>query len=202
VKRVAVFASGSGTNFQSLIDASVAGALPVAFCGLVASKEGIGAIERARSHRIPVAVIKASDFPDESCFSDALTTQLKEWNPDVVVLAGYLSKIPRSTLDASGVPFLNIHPSLLPNYGGKGFYGLRVHQAVLEAGDAWSGCTVHLVDSDYDTGRILAQERVSTEGCATPEQLAALVLKAEHRLLPAALKDFLATTSPESNTDS
>lgn len=116
---------------------------------------------------------------------------LAQWKPDLIVLAGWLRKIPDAVLTAFPDAIVNIHPSLLPKFGGKGFYGLRVHEAVLAAGEAESGCTVHLVNEEYDQGRILGQRRVVVQPGDTPQSLSARVLEQEHQLYPACIGELL-----------
>lgn len=116
---------------------------------------------------------------------------LREWNTRLVVLAGYLRKVPDPVLEAYPDAVINIHPSLLPRHGGKGFYGLHVHQAVLDAGDTETGCTVHLVNSQYDSGPVLATSRMPVSPSTTASELAARVLRLEHELLPAVVDQHL-----------
>ena len=191
MKGLVVFASGSGTNFQSLIDAIEKGELSATIKGLITDKPGIGSIDRAKEHNIPHKVIAPSAFNSESDFSDALLEQLRTWNTDLIVLAGYLKKIPLQIIEKFEDRILNIHPSLLPKYGGKGFYGLNVHKAVIKNQEPVSGCTVHLVNEEFDKGPILAQSRVPVKPDDTPEALAARILKQEHQLLPATIEDYL-----------
>ena len=187
MKKIVVFASGSGTNFQSVIDTVNSGNIRAEIAGLIASKHGIGAIERAKANNIPVQVIP-SGTPD---FSNKLLTQLDKWNLDLIVLAGYLSKIPDSVLEKFKNQVINIHPSLLPKYGGRGYYGMRVHKAVLESGETETGCSVHLVTEDYDEGPVLEQTVVPVKPDDTPESLAKRVLKEEHKLLPKVIANIL-----------
>lgn len=191
MKGLVVFASGSGTNFQSLIDAIEEGKLSAKINGLITDKPDIGSIERAKDNGIPYKVIAPSSFNNESEFAKALIDQLKTWNTDLIVLAGYLKMIPYQVIDKFENRILNIHPSLLPKYGGKGFYGLNVHRAVIENKEPVSGCTVHLVNEEFDKGPILAQTEVPILPDDTPEKLAARILKQEHKLLPATVEEYL-----------
>jgi formyltetrahydrofolate-dependent phosphoribosylglycinamide formyltransferase len=193
LKRVTVFASGSGSNFQALLDAKESGQLDCIFAGLVAGNENIGAIPRATSRNIPVTVLRSDRFENRALFVEALLRQLATWNTDVIVLAGYLKKIPDEVIGAYRNRILNIHPALLPKFGGKGFYGIHVHEAVIAAKETESGCTVHLVDEIFDHGRILAQRRVQVLPSDTPEQLQMRVLQQEHLLYPETLQSFLKT---------
>jgi phosphoribosylglycinamide formyltransferase-1 len=140
-----------------------------------------GGLEIARQHGVPTHVFNDSADPAEWCRALALA------QADLVVLAGYLRRVPAAVLVAYGGRVLNIHPALLPRHGGPGMYGRRVHEAVLAAGDASSGATVHLVTEEYDRGPILGQARVPVLPGDTPDSLAQRVLEIEHRLLPAAV---------------
>ncbi len=193
MKNLVVFASGSGSNFQSIIDAVSDGKLNARITGLIANKYHIGAITKAEAHDIPVRVLSDIDFDRYSDYETVLLTQLTSWNADLIILAGYLRKIPESVITEFEGKILNIHPSLLPKYGGKGFYGLNVHKAVIEAGDAESGCTIHIVSEEYDKGPILAQQKVSVLPNDTPEDLAARVLEQEHALYPKIIANYINT---------
>jgi formyltetrahydrofolate-dependent phosphoribosylglycinamide formyltransferase len=182
--RIAVFASGGGTNFQALIDEINRGNLNAKIAGLISSRREAGAIMRAESHGIPSTVVKLDDYPDEHKFGEELNRILKKWDPALIVLAGYMLKVPANVIDAYPGRIINIHPALLPKFGGKGLYGIRVHRAVLAAGEAESGCSVHIVTNDYDEGPVVGQVTVPVEPGETPENLAARILIEEHKLLP------------------
>ena len=187
MKRIAVFASGGGTDFQSVIDANER----EHFCEisiLIASKHDIGAIERAQKRDIPSAVYAKAEWPDlEELYSD-LKKRLNELKVDYMVLAGWLKIIPESFIRAFEDRIINIHPSLIPSFCGGGFYGLKVHRAVLEYGAKISGCTVHFVNEVPDGGAIIAQRAVDVEEDDTPESLQARILEVEHMLLPYCVK--------------
>lgn len=177
--RVAVLASGGGTNLQALIDALhdesiTAGARVVL---VVSNRRSAGALDRARRRGIPSTVLEHPDDPTE------LLTALGP-DTDLVVLAGYRKLVPPAVVARFRWRMINIHPALLPAHGGPGMYGHRVHEAVLASGAAESGATVHYVDEQYDRGPIIAQARVPVRPGDTAETLAARVLEAEHRLLP------------------
>jgi len=191
VNKLVVFASGSGSNFQAIIDAIERGDVSAAIRGLITSRHNIGAIEKANRAGIEFRVIAPGHFPDEPAFAAELLKQLKEFDPDLIILAGYMVRIPSAVVRAYPGRIINIHPSLLPKYGGKGFYGLRVHQAVLDAGETVTGCTVHLVDEQYDRGPILAQRTVPVHENDTPGTLAERVLEQEHQLLPITIQKLL-----------
>lgn len=185
--RIAVFASGGGTDFQSIIDANE----KQSFCEiayLIASKEGIGAIERAKKHRIKTAVFAKKDYGNNEELYSKLTYLLNSNQVEYVVLAGWLKIIPESFIKTFEDRIINIHPSLIPSFCGEGMYGLNVHKAVIEYGAKVSGCTVHFVNEVPDGGAIIAQESVSVNENDTPEQLQSRILEKEHELLPYCVK--------------
>lgn len=188
MKNLVVFASGTGSNFQAIIDSIKEGTLDAGIAGLITDRPDIGAIERAKSESIPVYTIK---YDTQSSYSEQLVYKLDEWKPDLIILAGYLKKIPVAITEKYPNQIINIHPSLLPKYGGKGFYGLNVHKAVLEASEKESGCTVHFVNEFYDQGDIIEQKKVPVSPDDTPESLARKVLKEEHKLLPKVIAEIL-----------
>ncbi len=193
LKNIVVFASGSGSNFQSIIDAVQTGKIHARITGLISNKDGIKALDRASSNSIPTAILSENEFFSFKEYSETLLEQLFDWNADLIVLAGFLRKIPDNVIQAYQNRILNIHPSLLPKYGGKGFYGLNVHRSVIESGDTISGCTIHLVSEKYDEGPILDQAKVPVLDNDTPEELAARVLEQEHKLYPQVISDYLKT---------
>jgi formyltetrahydrofolate-dependent phosphoribosylglycinamide formyltransferase len=185
--RVAVLASGSGSNFQSILDRLHHSAnSPVEVVLLVASKPGIRSIERAAAADVATVVLPD---PKEGrvVAADRLATALADARPDLIVLAGYLRLIPEEVVRAYWGRMINIHPALLPAFGGEGMYGGRVHTVVIDRGARLSGVTVHFVDEVYDHGAIIAQWPVPVLEGDTPEVLAARVLRVEHALLPAAV---------------
>jgi phosphoribosylglycinamide formyltransferase-1 len=185
-ERIAVFASGGGTNLQALIDhfrdmASAEVAL------VISDQADAGALERARTVGIRTHHIPVRTRPIAAVTADTLDA-LESARIDLVVLAGYMRLIPADVVRRYAYRVLNIHPALLPAFGGKGMYGRRVHAAVLDAGCRVSGPTVHFVNERYDEGRILAQWPVPVLDGDTPETLAARVLRVEHVLYPAAVE--------------
>lgn len=191
MKNIVVFASGSGTNFQSIIDAVQRGDISAHISGLISNKPDIGAIDRAEKNSIPVQVINPDEFTDEKEFGNELIQQLEAWNTDLITLAGYLKKIPSVMIRKYPNRILNIHPSLLPKYGGKGFYGSNVHKAVINAGEKESGCTVHVVTEEFDEGPVLAQTKVPVHKNDSPMELAKRILKQEHRLYPETIQKHI-----------
>jgi len=157
---------------------------------LIADRPEAGALERAELHGIPTHIIDLKK-PDTG---KHLLHLLSGLEPDLIVLAGYLKKIPDSIIEKYRGKIINIHPSLLPKYGGKGFYGMRVHQAVIENGEKASGCTVHFVDEIYDNGSVIEQVKVSVDKNESPDSLAKKILREEHKLLPRTIKKLLTQT--------
>ncbi len=186
--RLAVFASGGGTNLQALLDHFHGPSAAAARVELVVgSREGIGAIARAEAAGVAAAVVDARAIGEEAA-ADALLALLVEHRIDAIALAGYLRLIPGSVVERFRGRILNIHPALLPAFGGPGMYGMRVHRAVLESGATVSGATVHLVDEKYDEGRIILQWPVPVLPGDTAERLAARVLRVEHIIYPLAVE--------------
>jgi formyltetrahydrofolate-dependent phosphoribosylglycinamide formyltransferase len=181
--RVVVLVSGSGSNLQALID-RFADDTRVDISGVVASRPGIRALERAAAAGIPTAVLRAPRAAAEAAEAAELQTLLGGFDADLVVLAGYLRLVPPAVVREWRGRMLNIHPALLPAFGGEGMYGRRVHDAVLEAGVSETGVTVHLVDEEYDRGPIVAQRTVPVRPDDDAARLAARVLEQEHRVLP------------------
>jgi len=180
----AVFASGGGTNLQSLLD-HYASDPPWRVRLVVSDRERAGALERARAAGVATRVVPTRGRPADEVAAETLFA-LAEHGVRLVLLAGYLKLIPPQVVSAYRRRILNIHPALLPGFGGKGMYGLNVHRAVLESGARVSGPTVHYVDEEYDRGTILAQWPVPVLPGDTPEALAARVLEVEHLLYPMA----------------
>lgn len=178
--KVAVLVSGGGTNLQAIIDKVQSGELPqVELVKVISSKEGAFALERAAKAGIPTAVAKEQ--------ADVLN-ELKACGTELIVLAGYMKVLSEEIIKEYRNRIINIHPSLIPKYCGKGFYGIRVHNAVIAGGETESGATVHYVDEGVDTGEIILQRKVPVEPGDTPEELAARVLKVEHVILAEGLK--------------
>ncbi len=187
MKKIAVFASGGGTDFQSIIDANE----KECFCEikyLVASKAGIGAIERAKKAGIEVLCYDKEAYADKAAFYQFLTDTFQTAGIDYLVLAGWLLIIPQEFIASFEDRIINIHPALLPAFGGKGFYGLHVHTAALAHGVKVSGATVHFVSADVDGGAIIMQRAVEVKDDDTPETLQSRILKEEHKMLPLCVK--------------
>jgi phosphoribosylglycinamide formyltransferase-1 len=180
--RLGFLASHGGSNMQAILDSIQAGALDAVPALAISNNSKSTALERARAEGIPWKHLSSATHPDPDDLDRAILAALREQRVNLVILAGYMKKIGAATLGAYANRILNIHPALLPKFGGKGMYGMNVHEAVLAAGETVSGATIHLVDPLYDHGRILARRETPVEPGDTPETLQARVLKAEHRL--------------------
>ena len=179
---LAVLISGSGTNLQAVIDAVEGGIIPNArLVPVISDREGVFGLERAKKHNIDNMVINKND-------TALLHNTLKSYNTDGIVLAGYLSILPPEIISTYDGKIINIHPALLPDFGGKGFYGIKVHQAVLASGEKVSGATAHLVDNGIDTGPVLVRGTVPVLPDDTAESLQKRVLEKEHIVLVRAVK--------------
>ncbi|TET45274.1 phosphoribosylglycinamide formyltransferase [candidate division TA06 bacterium] len=180
--RLGILASHGGTNLQSIIDSCEAARIPAEVVVVISNNGQSGALERARKHRIDAVHLSNKHYPDNEDLDEAIVKVLREHEVDLVCLAGYMKKRGPKFLSAFKNRILNIHPALLPKFGGKGFYGMRVHEAVLAAEEKESGVTVHIVDEKYDHGSILAQKRVPVLPDDAPETLAARILVEEHKI--------------------
>lgn len=181
MKNIAVLVSGGGTNLQSIIDAVEAGRINGQIKLVISNKEGAYGLERAKNHNIRAVFEK-----DEQAIIDIM----KESQIDLVVLAGFLKILSPNFTRAFENRIINIHPSLIPSFCGKGYYGLRVHEAAVEYGVKVSGATVHFVDENADTGPIIRQETVEVLPEDSPEDLQQRVLKIEHRILSQVVADY------------
>lgn len=186
--RIGVLISGGGTNLQALIDNIEKGLINGEIVVVISDKKGVYGLERARKHGIRAIEIDKRDYADKNVFMKAIIKELENHDVELVVLAGFLSILSQDFIERYRNRIMNIHPSLIPAFCGKGYYGQRVHKAVLEYGAKISGATVHFVDEGADTGPIILQEAVNVEEDDTPESLAARVLNVEHKLLPQAVK--------------
>jgi phosphoribosylglycinamide formyltransferase-1 len=179
--RCAVFASGNGSNFQALLDRKASGELAHPdFVLMVGNNSKAGAFDRARARGISTLHIAPSHFPTEEAYVGRLSSALKDSGVELIVLAGYMKKLPPAVVAEYRNRILNIHPGLLPAFGGKGMYGLNVHRAAIEYGAKISGITVHFVDDEYDHGPVILQKAVPVLDGDDEHALAARVLEAEH----------------------
>lgn len=188
--RIGVLASGRGSNFEAILKNIKNGKLDASIQVVISNKASAGALEIARSNGIPDVHISIKDFPTQEQFDERLLSILTEYQVNFVVLAGYLKMLSPFIVRKFKNKILNIHPALLPSFGGKGMYGIYVHQAVLEYGCKVSGVTIHLVDEEYDTGPPVLQRCVPVQDDDTPESLAQRVLKVEHQIYTEALQLF------------
>ena len=186
--RFAVLLSGSGRTLENFLRLIESGELPAQLVAVASNKPGVRGLEIAEGAGLPAKVFARAEYPDRKARDAAMFAWLQSYDPELFCLAGYLSLL---ELDgAGGKPVLNIHPSLLPKFGGKGFYGERVHRAVLEAGERSSGATVHLVDAVFDRGPVVAQVEVPVEPGDDSLSLAARVFSAECELYPRVLREL------------
>ena len=184
--RLAVLLSGEGTSLENLFERIEAGALPARVAVEIASKADAGGLARARRRGVPAVAVPRKQYPDVGAFNDRIHEVLAEHPVDLVALLGFLSPfLSRGRFDGR---VLNTHPALVPAFSGKGFYGHRVHEAVLARGCKVSGATVHFCDDEYDHGPILLQEAVPVLEDDTPDSLAARVQAAERRIVPEAIR--------------
>lgn len=181
--KISVFVSGRGSNFEAILKAIPVSLKKVEVCALISNKSECGALEIAKKYNVPAYVVSA-DGKDGTLSYQHLLEILKEKEIDLIVLAGFLKKIPDEIIDEFADRIINIHPSLLPSFGGKGMYGMNVHKAVFDRSCKVSGATVHFVDKIYDNGKIIAQKAVDISEVSSPEEIAEKVLEAEHKLLP------------------
>ena len=188
--RVAVLVSGTGSNLQSLIDACRGGAIGAEIALVISNVPHALALERARGAGIPAVIVNHKDFPTAAAFEARLSQTLAAHRIDLVCLAGFLRILSPGFVSAFPGRIVNIHPALLPAFGGKGMYGERVHRAVLASGARQSGCTIHFVTEIPDGGPIIAQATVPVERGDTPATLAARVAKEEYRLYPEVVRLF------------
>ena len=187
--RISVLISGGGSNLQSIIDQMEDGKLLNGkIVQVIASKADAYGLERAKKHGIPTKVISKVEYPDMEERMQAVLKALDDEETDLVVLAGYLSILAPELIEKYNKRILNIHPSLLPKFGGKGCYGIKVHEKVVAAGEKESGATVHFVDAGIDTGEIILQSKVEVLPDDTPEDLQQRVLVQEHKILPEAIR--------------
>jgi len=187
---IAVFASGRGSNFQAILNAIDDGRLPAVVTLLVSNNSNAGAMELARSRNIPAIHLNQKQYSSAQLYEEQLLQSLTRYKVELIALAGYMKRIPTVVIDRFRNRILNVHPALLPAFGGAGMYGIHVHEAVLASGAKVTGVTVHVVDEEYDKGPIVMQKCVDVLDDDTPESLAARVLPLEHELYPRAIAAF------------
>ena len=185
MKRLSIFVSGNGTNLQRIAE-YFSDNKDVEIVNVVCNNPKAYSIERAKNLGIPLRMITKEEFK-----SEAFVKEMQDLNIDLIVLAGFLWKLPENLVKAFPKKIVNIHPALLPKYGGKGFYGEHVHEAVVAAKEAQSGITVHYVNELYDSGEIILQARVSLDENETPDSLAAKIHQLEQAYFPVAIEQVL-----------
>ena len=189
MKKIGVLISGGGTNLQAIIDAIAAGKVKNAqIVGVISNNKTVKSLERARNAGIPAVCVSPKDYESREVFNEALLAKVKEFAPDLIVLAGFLVKIPEAMVEKYEHRIINVHPSLIPSFCGVGYYGLKVHEAALARGVKVTGATVHFVDGGMDTGPIILQKAVEVLPGDTPEVLQRRVMEqAEWVILPKAI---------------
>jgi phosphoribosylglycinamide formyltransferase 1 len=186
VINIAIFASGSGTNFQSIVN-YFAGHKEISVKLLLCNRKTATVLDRASKSGIPYFVFTSQELDN----SDKVLRVLNDSNIHFIVLAGFLLKIPKNILDAYPEGIVNIHPALLPKYGGRGMYGLHVHQAAISSGDRFSGITIHMINEEYDKGSIVSQHTCEISDDDTPASLAERIHKLEHFWYPRIIEKLL-----------
>ena len=185
-----VLASGGGTNLQAILDRKASGELPARVGVVIGNNSRSKALDRARRAGIPLLHLSSRTHPKPEALDRAIVEALQGHQVDLVVLAGYTKKLGPEVLETYANRIVNVHPALLPAFGGKGMFGLRVHEAVIKSGAEVTGVSVHIVDEEYDHGPVVAQETIKVEPEDTPESLAARVLEVEHRFYPEVIRWF------------
>ncbi len=191
VKKIAVFASGRGSNFLKIYENIQKGEVSGEIVCLISDNPQAGAIQFSKDKLIPFSIISPKHFNTPEEFGEEISKILIQYKVDWIILAGFLKKIPDNVVSKYSNRIINIHPALLPAFGGKGMYGIRVHNAVFQSGAKISGVTVHLVNEIYDAGPIVMQEAVDIEECKSPEEIAEKVLKVEHILYSKAVNKIM-----------
>jgi formyltetrahydrofolate-dependent phosphoribosylglycinamide formyltransferase len=189
--KIAVFASGTGSNFINIVHKIDEYNINAKVILLISNNPNAGAVEFAKKNNINVKVVNKYRYKEEKNINKEYKLSLKENKIDLILLAGFMKKIPSDIVKIYKDKILNIHPSLLPDYGGKGFYGMNVHNAVFKSKDKFSGATVHYVNEKYDRGPILIQKKIDIQNCKNSNEIAKKVLEIEHEIFPKALKTYL-----------
>ena len=188
MKKIILFASGSGSNAEKIMQyAEQENSYIVT--AVVTNNPNAGVLEKAKKHNIPSIV-----FTREELNNGSVLQKIDEIKPDLIVLAGFLWKFPSDIIASYPQKVINIHPALLPNYGGKGMYGIHVHRAVFENKEVASGITIHYVNDNYDEGNIILQKTIDIQNCTTPEDVAGKVLSLEHEYLPKVIAQLVNET--------
>ncbi|MDR0401624.1 MAG: phosphoribosylglycinamide formyltransferase [Endomicrobium sp.] len=193
VKRICVFASGNGSNLQSIVNSTNHGVLKglASVVLVISDNNNAYALERAKKENIRSICIEDKKFENDKFFNDVILDELYNMSIDIICLAGYLKLINKKIIKKYRGRILNVHPSLLPKFGGKGMYGNYVHEAVVKSGEHISGATVHIVDENYDTGEIILQKKIKIFKNDTSNDVSKKVLGIEHRIYPKAIKKII-----------
>lgn len=185
MKKIILFASGNGTNVENIIQYFIS-KTNIAIVGIFSNNPNAKVLVKAKKHAIPTVV-----FNKEELSNGFVLNSINKSNPDLIVLAGFLLKFPEQIIDAYQQKVINIHPALLPKYGGKGMYGMNVHKSVFENNEVETGITIHYVNKNYDEGSIIFQEKVNIVTCYTPDEIAEKVQKLEHNYFPQVIEKLL-----------
>ena len=188
MKNIAAFVSGGGSNFRAIHKQTLNGNIPGEIVLVVSNNPNCGAITYAEENALSTCIVNNTPYPIPDTRDYTLLQALLKAEVELICLAGYMKMLPQNMVQQYKNKILNIHPALLPDFGGKGFYGMKVHEAVLKSGAEYSGATVHFVDEKYDHGPIIAQRKVKILDTDTVEALAERVLKVEHELYPEVVK--------------
>lgn len=190
MKKIAVFVSGGGSNFKAIHHQIQKREIPGEIVLVISNNPNCGAIQFAEENSLPVLIINETRYPNPHTLNELLIDTCLKAEINLICLAGYMKMLPPAFVKQYENKILNIHPGLLPEFGGKGFFGMRVHEAVINSGKRESGATVHFVDEIYDHGPIILQKKVEVLETDTAESLAARILKLEHELFPEVVKAF------------
>tara|TARA_B100000131_G_scaffold299448_1_gene319949 strand:+ start:290 stop:928 length:639 start_codon:yes stop_codon:yes gene_type:complete len=190
IKNIAVFVSGTGSNFIAIYNQIKKGNINGRIALLITDNPNAKAISFAKDNNIKIQIIDSKIISNNITHEDFLLKILNSVSSDLIVLAGYLKMIPSKVISQYKNKIINIHPSLLPKFGGKGFYGMKVHQAVIKSRESFAGASVHFVDEVYDNGPIIKQEKIEVLNSDTPETISKKVLKIEHKILPYIVRKF------------
>jgi len=185
MKKIVIFASGSGSNAENIINYFKENNQVNVAC-VFTNNSKAGVIERVKKHNIPIEIFTKNNFQDQK-----FVTIITKYSPDLIVLAGFLLKVPDYLITAFPKKIINIHPSLLPKYGGKGMYGMNIHKAVFESNEHYSGITIHFVNEHYDQGTIIFQEQTDISDCNSAEQIATKIFTLEHKNFPLVIEKIL-----------
>lgn len=185
MKKLVIFASGAGSNAANIMS-YIKDSRELQVAAVFTNKAEAGVVERANEFNVPVIT-----FTKEALFSDVVLNKIREISPDAIILAGFLLQVPEAIINAFPAKILNIHPALLPKYGGKGMYGMHVHNAVLTNKEQETGITIHEVDANYDEGKIIFQTSVAISDCTSAEEIARRVQELEHQHFPRVVSEFV-----------